>query len=337
MKIKFKYIKAFLVACLKKEKIVTHKKNQAFVMLSANYNNLGDIAITLAQELFLNEFLPSDYEVIVIPHDRTYNVFLSMRKIINENSIITLIGGGNTGTLYEFIEAPRRFILRFFHKSRIISFPQSVYYGSDKKGSVYKKEFIKLCKKCSDLTLIARENQSYINYQMMLKDSVTILLTPDIVFSLSTFKKEQNCRGVSFILRTDKEKEDNADIENIILDYCKDNFDNISYNDTCKVKIIGNGYKELENFITELSGKKLIVTDRLHGMILAYITGIPCIALDNNNHKVKSTYETWLKDQTIVYLNTNSNNLSENISSVMEGEGKNIRSKFAPIINIFSQ
>jgi pyruvyl transferase EpsI len=91
-------------------------------MFSANYNNLGDIAITKAQTEFVKKCLP-EYEVINITPEDTFSAYRGMKKVINENTIITLIGGGNSGTLYEFIEWPRRFVLKFFRNCRIVSFP----------------------------------------------------------------------------------------------------------------------------------------------------------------------------------------------------------------------
>ena len=45
--------------------------------------------------------------------------------------------------------------------------------------------------------------------------------------------------------------------------------------------------------IQEFLGSKLVITDRLHGMIFAAITETPCIALSNYNHKVIGTYD-WI-------------------------------------------
>lgn len=45
----------------------------------------------------------------------------------------------------------------------------------------------------------------------------------------------------------------------------------------------------------EFASAKLVITDRLHGMIFAALTQTPCIVLGNYNHKVKGTYE-WLQE-----------------------------------------
>ena len=50
-------------------------------------------------------------------------------------------------------------------------------------------------------------------------------------------------------------------------------------------------------------------------MILAYITNTPCIALDNNNHKIGSIYKTWLKEQSLIFM-------SDDIQTI-EKYGKN--------------
>mgnify|MGYP000131626154 FL=1 len=57
----------------------------------------------------------------------------------------------------------------------------------------------------------------------------------------------------------------------------------------------------LKQKIKEFQSAELVITDRLHGMIFAAITGTPCIAFDNFNAKVKKVY-AYLKDTCIVKL-----------------------------------
>ena len=45
--------------------------------------------------------------------------------------------------------------------------------------------------------------------------------------------------------------------------------------------------------LLSFASSKLVITDRLHGMIFAAITGTPCIVFSNYNHKVRGTYE-WI-------------------------------------------
>ena len=301
IKIKYLDIKALVIVFFKPKRLMLNSNKTAFVMLAAKYNNLGDIAITKAQVDFLKHVLPKDYEVVTVPVNETFSAFRSMKRQVNTDTIITLIGGGNSGSLYGFIEWPRRFILRHFSKCRIISFPQTVYFGGGKKAEIQKKEFVRLCKRCTQLTLVAREKQSFDAYQKMFQGSVECLLFPDIVFSMKCSSNHSR-EGIALVLRNDMEKQNHGNITEAVRSYGLSNSITVTENDTCDVSINDDGFIELEIYISEIASKKLVVTDRLHGMILSYITGTPCIVFNNNNNKIGSTYETWLSDQNYIRL-----------------------------------
>ena len=46
-------------------------------------------------------------------------------------------------------------------------------------------------------------------------------------------------------------------------------------------------------FLNKTKKSKIFVTDRLHGMIFATITGTPCIAMANSSGKVKGVHK-WI-------------------------------------------
>ncbi len=57
----------------------------------------------------------------------------------------------------------------------------------------------------------------------------------------------------------------------------------------------------IQEKLIEFSQAKLIITDRLHGMILAYLSKTPCIVLSNYNYKIKGVYE-WIKEiEWVIY------------------------------------
>ena len=60
--------------------------------------------------------------------------------------------------------------------------------------------------------------------------------------------------------------------------------------------------KVLENKLNEFKKAKLVLTDRLHGMIFAAITGTPCVAMDNYNHKVRGVYQLMKHIEYIEYV-----------------------------------
>jgi len=49
--------------------------------------------------------------------------------------------------------------------------------------------------------------------------------------------------------------------------------------------------------LDQFGSSMLVVTDRLHGMILSVLAGTPCLVVPNANHKIKQTWFDWLSDQ----------------------------------------
>ncbi|WP_423202829.1 polysaccharide pyruvyl transferase family protein [Morganella morganii] len=65
---------------------------------------------------------------------------------------------------------------------------------------------------------------------------------------------------------------------------------------------------------TKFSNSKLVVTDRLHGMIFAFITNTPCLVIRNSNHKIEETYKNWISNFNYIKLiNDQEVNISEEI------------------------
>ena len=46
--------------------------------------------------------------------------------------------------------------------------------------------------------------------------------------------------------------------------------------------------RKVKSLLNNIKKYDLVITDRLHGVILSYDVGVPCIALDNNTGKVQS-------------------------------------------------
>lgn len=71
-------------------------------------------------------------------------------------------------------------------------------------------------------------------------------------------------------------------------------------------------------------------------MILSYIAKTPCIVFDNNNQKIKSTYNTWLQGQNIVRLFNSGgveelNQLIDDMMNQSKYMSVNLDEKFDPL------
>lgn len=278
---------------------------RCFIFLAADYGNLGDVAITYAQKKFLQDHYP-DHEVIEIPCAKTLSLIGSVKKQIRKDDIITVVGGGNMGDMYFDIELLRLLVVKNFPNNKIILFPQTIDYSDSKEA----KTLLKLSQKVycghKNLIMTAREKVSFEKMQTYYP-TVDVRLTPDIVMGLEELGDETRENRVLFCMRTDKEK--NQDNERLIDDIRKYT-ENLNFSSVEFDTHIGGvrfseeeKYSRLEELWSEFRKSKLVVTDRLHGMIFAYITGTPAIILPNSNFKIGACFE-WIKDCGYIQLLT---------------------------------
>lgn len=108
------------------------------------------------------------------------------------------------------------------------------------------------------------------------------------------------------VLRSDREILLNQSKTDIV-QFVSQTFTNINKSDITAdsiLNIISNKRRDklLTNKWLEFSSSKVVITDRLHGMVFAYITGTPAIVFDNKNHKVKNSYIDWLNDVDYIHF-----------------------------------
>ena len=286
-------------------KDATKNDKKIFIALTADYRNIGDIAITIAQRKLLSDIFP-DRKIVEIPMTNAFDYENYIKDILNEDDILTLIGGGNLGNVYLSFEERRRFIIELFKNNKSISFPQSIDFLLTSDGIEEFKKSIEIYSQNQNLTILAREHKSFEIMKNNFKNNVK--LVPDIVFYLRnklTQSSNLDRKNITLCLRNDREKitcDSFAEsLESLLI---QNNFKDISIVDTIiENKCISSSARvtALEEFFNKnYYNSKLIITDRLHGMIFAIITNTPCIAFDNSNKKISSTYHTWLKDYPLV-------------------------------------
>lgn len=274
------------------------KRKRIYVFLAGFYQNLGDMAITLAQRNFMQELYP-DAKVIWISNEDTYQAIRVIKKHISSDDLITVIGGGNMSDSYIHLETSRRHVVKSFPKNKIVLFPQTMFFGETEEG---KRELLvskQVYERHSNLIMFARERDSFERMKACFP-KVDIRLAPDIVLSLDKRELHTQRDGVLCCLRTDKEKNMTAEEREQILSSLKTKFKKVLVTDTtdvtkeeCREEQIE---ATLEKFWNKIKVSRLVVTDRLHCMIFCVITGTPCIAVDNANHKLSGVYNEWLRE-----------------------------------------
>lgn len=271
------------------------KKQKKIVIIgAADYENLGDHAIAHAQYQFIND-LNLGYPIYEIPSRTPVRHIKSM---INSNDILVFTGGGNLGTKYGFLQDIFLPIIKKYPNNRKIFMPQSYTFAEDTSSNLMNKIKSAFAKSGHNLTITAREPKSYELFKKTFPDN-QIIETPDIVLSLQLDQDEnKDANGILMLMRNDGEKVLSFEFEKSLIE---------SLEKTYSVTVPD---KELEQDVhpqhrlgalfehwNEVKNHKLVITDKLHGMIIAQIMGVPCIVFDNYNSKIKMTCEKWLSDR----------------------------------------
>lgn len=283
-------------------------KEKVIYLSETDHTNLGDHAILYAQHKLLDPEM-SDLLKYSFTRRECLFAFDQIRKGIRKQDIILIPGGGWIGTLWKISGELFLSFLETFQDNRIIVFPQTIYFENTAYGTAQKKRFYDAVKNCKDLILYVRDTNSYhfLQNQMPAQNSrIQYRLAPDMVLNLRPKIQLPKKEYILFVIRQDLEKiTDDEQIERL-KKRITDNGMEIRYGDTHTQKAVVPKNREtaLYEKWEEFSQARLVITDRLHGMLFAVINGTPCIALDNLSNKVKGVYDEWLVDDPhVMFLN----------------------------------
>ncbi len=295
-----------------------------FVFGTPIHGNLGDHAIIYAIQKFLEENF-KNYKVIEID-SFLVKWFINIFKIvIKKDDLIFINGGGFMGSLWPNEEEMVRIVISSFKDNKVIVLPQTIYFSNDEIG----RKALEDSKKCynanKNLVVCCREKYSY-NFMKKEFPSLNIMLVPDMVLYLNVNDRKLERSNTLFCIRKDKEKVNyNFDkIKTYLIEKYKFNID---YTDTVVENKIYSKQREnvLNNKLEEFSKYKIIVTDRLHGMVFAYLTHTPCLVFENKSYKVKGLYE-WIKKVNYIYLCSSDFNDFKIIDNLIYNEQSNVNS-----------
>lgn len=312
-------------------------KHKIYIFGIPQHGNIGDQAILVGElELIKNE-LPN-YKAIKVSSKYILK-FPKLAKKIIKNSIILYTGGGFLGSLWLNEEKMFRKTLEVFDKNRIIAMPQTFYFSDDESGKKTLKDSIEIYEKCNDLIIICREKFSYDFMKKHFKN-IKILMLPDMALYLKTINYNTNRSNILLCLRNDKEKTiNNSDI----IDFAsKIQGMSVDRTDTVIKKsfFLKNRSKAVYNKIFEFSGYKLVITDRLHGMVFSYLAKTPCLVVDSKSYKVRGVYD-WIKESNYIkFIDSKHKNEQINyLLTVSENDKKeiNLKKDFLKIVELIRE
>ncbi|HZK04743.1 MAG TPA: polysaccharide pyruvyl transferase family protein [Actinomycetaceae bacterium] len=278
---------------------------RAFVFLAADYGNIGDLAIAAAQREFLVRSL-SGHHVVTVPISETIEVIRSIRAQVQPGDLVTITGGGNMGSIYPGIEEMRQLVIRSFPNNRIVCFPQTLDWDGSPESERALAGIARTYARHPDIHVYARESVTRAKLEELFRGrpNVTIGSAPDIVLGSTAPETPSNSAerpaGVLLCLRSDRERVLESDRRAQLEAALVETGERLETTDT---DTGGWGLDEshraqlLADKLGQFRSSRLVVTDRLHGMILSFVVGTPCLVLPSANHKIRQTWTDWLSDQ----------------------------------------
>lgn len=277
-------------------RLMKSAQKRFFLFMLPEHGNLGDYAIAIAEKQFFSDYFP-EYELISVTTNEWSELKAHFVRIIKETDVLFITGGGFIGDMWSSFGVCKD-ILQSFPQNRKILLPNTLTYHD-----LHNKNVV-----CNDLEQIFSDGHTYVFFRE--RNSLKVCADlgwedrcycfPDMVLYLK-YKETQRKRNGKVLLcfRVDTEKifQEADSVRNLVMR------NQIQYDemDTHTYKYIPETEGELyvNNLLEKFQEYDLVITDRLHGMLLAYASGTPCIAFDNSTHKVSGVYE-WIKDAPMV-------------------------------------
>lgn len=308
-----------IICTIKYQKYHTYckKKDQKEIIIfnTPIHGNIGDHAILYAEKEL---FVAQNEKIFEVSTFEEEYYFPCIEKKISEKSEIYITGGGFIGSQWIEEQHLVNKVIKNFADYHITILPQTFYFKSDERGKKELEVSEKIFNSAKYLTICAREEKTYAFIQEHYPKARCIL-TPDIVLSLPKYEKNYEREGVLLCLREDPEGTLNQKDKEKIIEIAKKETNIVKMTDTVIQRKIKPQQREKMVLakLEEFSHAKLIVTDRLHGMIFAYLTNTPCIVLGNYNHKVEGVYQ-WIKEAEYIFFEKEIEKIEEDIKQMYE-------------------
>lgn len=263
--------------------------------------NVGDSAIWLGQARALREVGLTEQSVST---RRTYHP-----RALRADGPIIIQGGGNFGGLYQTHHQLRLRVLGDFRGRPVVQMPQSIEYADDDR----RDELRRAVDRHGATTLLVRDARSL--ERARADFDCPVVLTPDAAFGLGALSRSPGGVGVTVQARTDKEASGAAPAAgDHIFDWLDPGSDEPRAAAGRRLARLGRvgrrsrltayrrRYARLAHDLAEanlaygreaLSSGALLVTDRLHGHVLACLLGQPHLVVNDRYGKIAAFHETW--------------------------------------------
>ncbi|MFN3676006.1 MAG: polysaccharide pyruvyl transferase family protein [Sphingomonas pseudosanguinis] len=255
-----------------------------------DHPNVGDSAIWLGEIALLREVGAGAPAYVCRWDDFDESAF---RTACPEGPIL-IHGGGNLGDIWPHHQHFREALLTRFPDRRIVQLPQSIRF----RDPANRDRFAATVARHPDFHLCVRDDASLAEARVHF--ACPSELAPDSAFGLGALARpvEPDC-DVLMLLRSDAERaaRDDGGLRAlrgaVALDWLEE--EPVTATDPTE-----RARQRVERGLRLLSRGDRIVTDRLHGHILALLLGIRHIILDNDYGKVAAYHTAWTAGSPLV-------------------------------------
>lgn len=313
-----------------------HSERGIVYVLAPSYSNLGDVAIFVESLDFLRKYATLPIKAVLYSR-QCVNKKNLLSLPLNDDDLIIIQGGGNMGAFYSSEEYLRQNIVKWFPKNRIISMPQTVYFGDRRKNYILSRAK-KIYSSYKNLTIFARDVPSFDFCKQNFKCDVRIC--PDMVLSAlpKRFLDYQKNKKVLLCFRKDIEsKIENAFVKNIE-NYLGENGFSFECWDTDDLsgRNIENKEEKIQQVLEYFNHFQFVVTDRYHGTILSYISKTPCIGLDNSYGKVKNGF-VWFNGSNYMFYADSFEKIRKSVDEIQNLESFEINNNLLSEFDVLKQ
>ena len=300
---------------------------------SPNHGNLGDHCIAISTNIFFKKYCKHRfYEISLKEYYRFKKNIIAWRP-----RVIAIIGGGNMGDLWPAEENFHLDVIKTFKYSKIVMMPQSIWFENSDSNNEYYVLMKDIYNSHRDLYLFARDRFSYTFMKKMFPNN-HVYLAPDMVLINNMQKNTCSKNNVLVLKRKDKEacSSGGQGISEAIDIFFKKGY-SVEYMDTVLNYSVykKNRKQHIDKLFEKIRNSKIVITDRLHGMIFSYINSTPVIVFPNNNTKIKGSYE-WIKDNHSVLYNPSKQEIEKFLPILEESSNVNIISKYDSLRSVLN-
>lgn len=280
-------------------------------------STIGDHAISVAERILLKRWFPNK-QIIEIGDRFLWECRDEISEYIYPSDILLIQGGGYLGSLWRpYREDTIRYILQKYPQNRIIVLPQTMYFEDTPEGHSQMMISKEIYNSHKHLTVCFREKKSYDLGSVILSSHVKKFLIPDPVTSMKLNEKVEKTNKVAICFKNDKETIFGRKLQDQLEAFLRQR----GY-DVCHTTMFYSNPLQTEeerqevifNKMRELASYKLFITDAMHGMVLATVSGTACLAIESVTGKVGGVFE-WIKgNQYVKYADA-----IEKVESMVEG------------------